>query len=357
MLLLAPLALAFAPPLGGHGLRPRASARMAEGGPPEIDWQDGSLRANVELSRGTRMLTVAAAGPVAYEPGHILGLEVDAGKGPYTVTRCDAAAGTFDIVYRVIPDGRKTPSMEGLREGAAVRFGGRFGTPIAEGVSAGARRVVGLATGAGVGPLVGYAEAALAAADGPESIELYGGFRDVADVCLAAECDALAAKYPGRFSWAPSISLPVACAAASLSAVAAETERLSGRLTHSVPSRLGTTEGTHFHLIGNGAFVKEFKAGLLGGGVGEEAVTTEIYFNGKAEPREEVVDLVAEAIRALPAAAPAAGGEEELALAPKPEMLDAELSSAERERLKPINSLRRTRKAGRVRDNDGALIK
>merc|ERR1719217_1978306 len=120
-------------------------------------------------------------------------------KGPYTVTR-PVGNDSFDIVYRVIPDGRKTPHMERLTSGDAVRFGGRFGTPVEEGIAPEVERVVGIATGAGLGPLVGYAEAALAAADGPAHIELYCGFRDLADVCGDA-CDALAMRYPERFTW------------------------------------------------------------------------------------------------------------------------------------------------------------
>ena len=57
--------------------------------------------------------------------------------------------------WQVIPDGRKTPFMEQLREGDAVRFGGRFGTPVDEGVASDCERFVGVATGAGLGPLVG----------------------------------------------------------------------------------------------------------------------------------------------------------------------------------------------------------
>ena len=72
---------------------------------------------------------------VAHEAGHILGFEMthpdtgDGLKGPYTVTRA-AGADAFDIIYRVIPDGRKTPFMERLGAGSKVRFGGRFGTPV-----------------------------------------------------------------------------------------------------------------------------------------------------------------------------------------------------------------------------------
>ena len=127
-------------------------------------------------------ISIEAEEPVGYKPGHIIGFEVlhpDTGeglKGPYTVTRSSAER-CFDIIYRVIPDGRKTPFMERLEAGASVRFGGRFGTPIADGIAEDVDRVVGIATGAGLGPLVGYAEEALAAGSRAH-IELFGGFRE-----------------------------------------------------------------------------------------------------------------------------------------------------------------------------------
>ena len=60
---------------------------------------------------------------------------------------------------------------------------------------------------------------------------------------------------------------------------------------------LGEVSGTtHFQLVGNGQFIVDFQAGLLAAGVSEERVTTEKYFNGKAEADEAVVNFIAEAI-------------------------------------------------------------
>ena len=290
------------------GTRRRQGPRMAEGGPPPIHWQTGRVTANAALSRGTNMLTITADENLSYEPGHILGLEIthpetgEALKGPYTVTRC-VDGNAFDIIYRIIPDGRKTPFMSELNIGATVRFGGKFGTPIAQGISSPCDRVIGIATGAGVGPLLGYAEEVLSSEDGP-SLEIYAGFRDLADVCCGAELDALAKSHPARFRWTPCISRPMACTAIMQAPLAAE--RLSGRVTSAVPPVLQTTACTHFHLIGNGAFVKDFQQGLLQGGVAEEAITTETYFNGKVEPNADVVGFIAAIIQGLASAPPMA---------------------------------------------------
>ena len=55
---------------------------------------------------------------------------------------------------------------------------------------------------------------------------------------------------------------------------------------------------THFHLIGNGAMVNEWKEGLGKAGVPEEFVTTETYFNHKAEADAEVVERISTKIAA-----------------------------------------------------------
>ena len=163
---------------------------MAEGGPPQIDWQDAVVVSNEQLARGTMQIRLRASTPHGYRAGHILGFEMahpESGeglKGPYTVTRA-ADESAFDIVYRVIPSGRKTPFMEQLAAGDTVRFGGRFGVPVDEGIAPECDRVVGIATGAGIGPLVGFAEAALKREDGPR-IELYCGFRELADVAMVS---------------------------------------------------------------------------------------------------------------------------------------------------------------------------
>ena len=66
-------------------IAPRAPPpRMAA---PDIDWQQGTVVSNEEVGRGSRLLRIKSETSLNYLPGHILGLEIEAGKGPYTVTR------------------------------------------------------------------------------------------------------------------------------------------------------------------------------------------------------------------------------------------------------------------------------
>ena len=196
-----------------------------------------------------------------------------------------ATEDTFDVVYRVLPLGRKTPSMAASAAAAGFAAASARRSPRA---SARAASASCCSTGVGVGPMLGYAEAALAEAAGPSSS--CTGFRDRADVCCGEELDALLGP---RFAWTPCITMPWACTA-MLAPLAAEPEQ--GRVSRVAPPKIGATDATHF-IVGNGAMVKEVKQGLLDGGVAEEAVTTEVYFNG-AEPDAAVVEFVAEQLRA-----------------------------------------------------------
>ena len=157
--------------------------------------------------------------------------------------------------------------------------------------------------------------------EGGPRVELYCGFRDLADVAMGPACDKLVAAHPDRFSWRPIVSKPMACTAVNLAGLgssggdgdgvgvgggggdggdAASTAAgpLQGRVSTVVPALLGEVGGaTHFHLVGNGQFVIDFKQGLLDGGIAEGRVTTEKYFNGKAEVDADVAKFVADAVR------------------------------------------------------------
>ena len=63
------------PLLNVRSSRALPNIRM-ESGPPQIDWQQGEVVANVPVARGTSMITIKGAEPLKYAPGHILGLEL-----------------------------------------------------------------------------------------------------------------------------------------------------------------------------------------------------------------------------------------------------------------------------------------
>ena len=253
-------------------------------------WRRATILANHECARGSRWITLRAEDehPVPYEPGNVLVLRLESGEAlrhAYTVTWADAAKRTFSIIYRVIPNGRMTPRLAALGPDASVEFRGIHHNPIRREVNSGARQVVGLATGTGVGPLYGYFRYVLENNLEERPLSLFVGFREELDVGPREELDALAAKY-SNFKWAPSLSRPHA-----------GWKGLSGRISESVPGLIDFPRETHFHLVGNGAMLAEMEAALARIGVPGELISDEYYFNWNAEATDAMTVGIATRFR------------------------------------------------------------
>jgi len=271
---------------------------MAEGGPPQYNRRPGTVLFNEETGRGSYLIRVQSDDneTLDYQPGHVLALEVknpeadeEWMRGPYTVTRSDASS--FDVLYRVV--GNKTRVFRELKRGDGVRFGGKFKVPVAEGIvrDEALERVVGLGTGVGIGPLVGFAEQALSGGDLSCRVDLYGAFRDEEDVCCMDAVRSLQRYYPERFSFTPVIS--------STQGRFSATVNLKNILQSSSSSALST----HFHLVGNGSMVNEWKQALADARIPENRVTLEMYFNHKVQPDPQAIKSIVEAFEdvAIPA--------------------------------------------------------
>lgn len=259
---------------------------MAEGGPPQYNKRPATVLSNVEVGRSSYMMRVKATDGelLEYQPGNVLAFEIRDSdeewlKGPYTVSRCDPTEGTFDMCYRVV--GNKSEIFKSAKiDDTNVQFGGKFKVPILEGVVADeVERFVGVSTGVGIGPLLGFAEQALSN-DVNYKIDLLPHFRMEDDVCFRDTMDDLVKQYPGRFSWTPVLSK----------------DRTDGQYLNTFFPR-PVTDKTHFHLIGNGSLVNEWKAGLEKAGLASDRVTIEMYFNHKELPRDDVVDAIGEAMK------------------------------------------------------------
>lgn len=307
--LLAP-ATGFSIAPSSHGISRASTTQLqAEGGAPQYDRRSASVLSNSQVGKGSYLIRVSPddddGAAVDYEPGHVLALEirnpdgkgdesasVAAGqeymRGPYTVSRCDG--NSFDVMYRVV--GKKTEVFRAAEKGTHVQFGGKFKVPILEGIDkTDLERVVLISTGVGVGPMIGFVEQALQLPDDDlfakgGRIELYAGFRDEEDACCVTTLDELAAAHPDRFSWTPVISSKVGRTSdAKTLALIAE------GLCKVAPG------STHYHCIGNGSMVNEFKEGLAKAGVSEERLTLEMYFNHKEPVNTKAVDAIGEALK------------------------------------------------------------
>lgn len=287
MLMLVGAQMATALLAGGFGAATprRAPVLRAGGGPPPYDKIGATLVANDVVGRAARLLRLESDQEVAYEPGHVLALEVERDgewlRGPYTVTR--ATARTFDVLVRVC--GEKSETMAAAAVGSRFRFGGKFHVPILEGVASDAANVCCLSTGTGVGPVLGFCEQALATT--ALDVTVFSGYRAAEDVCCRTTVARLRDDYAGRVAFSDALSSTAGrvTGPAAVAAVAA-----------------AASPATHFHLIGNGGMVNEWRAGLARAGVPDARVTTETYFNHKAEPDDAAVDRIAAALSAAAAA-------------------------------------------------------
>jgi len=284
----------------------------AEGGAPQYDKIDAVLRQAEVVGDGSVMLHIDTTTSIEYEPGHVLALEIKGNddddidsktaddmknnrgwmRGPYTVSR--STEKSLDVLLKVVGD--KSKRFASAKPGTALKFGGKFKVPIIEGIANGenVKRVVLLSTGVGVGPCIGAIEKVLL--EGSEdfanfpTVELYASYRTEREIVYKDHLDTLQNEHPERFLWKAIVS--------SESGRISSNEENLNCLFSSAFARDSSLHDTHYHLIGNGQMVNEFKAGLAKAGVPDDKVTTEMYFNHKAPVNDSVVDRIANAVTA-----------------------------------------------------------
>ena len=249
-------------------------------------WRAARVIGNREAGRGSQLLALRLEDdlPFPFEPGHVVSLRVAKADGtylrhPYTVSLVHPGTRAVELLFRVILGGQLTPTLAVLKDGY-VEVSGLHHQPIINENSVYMHEFVGISTGSGIGPLYGFAAKSLAEGF-PQTIRLFAGFREEADICLAPELDALMGRFP-NFSWAPTLSRP-----------AGTWLGLRGRVTEAVPSLLGDPFACHFHLVGNKAMLKEMGAALALIGVPGSQVSNEGFFNWNVEADEAVVRTIA----------------------------------------------------------------
>jgi NAD(P)H-flavin reductase len=252
-------------------------------------WRPARVIENRQVADGSMWITLEATDglPAAFEPGHVLGLGLKLNdnslmRHAYTVSRGEPSARRFEHLYRIVSGGRMSPRLAYLFSTDTIFFHGPFHTPIQQEIQPDAQRIALISTGAGIGPLFGYAQKALAEGEA-RPMTLYAGFREESHTCLSAELDALARTH-SNFEWHFTLTQP------------SESWRgLTGRVTERVPERIGPQEleTTHFHLVGNGEMVNLLEKALHGAGVSAGRVSIETYFNHYSVPPDAEVNRLA----------------------------------------------------------------
>jgi len=292
-----------------HSTIPTSTTRLhAASGPPQYDKIEATVRHAEKVDNGdgsSVMLHIDTQEAIEYEPGHVIALEIqnaddtalDADsktledaqenggwmRGPYTVSR--STEHSLDVMMKVV--GEKSKRFASAEAGTPVRFGGKFKVPILEGISNDTtKRVVFVSTGVGVGPCIGAIEKALLEEGSSfPPIDLIASYRTEAEIVSKDHLDGLQRDHPEKFSWK--------------TIVTSEQGRLSSsdNLKDLTSTKFDCEfENTHYHLIGNGQMVSEFKQGLHKAGVSDDKITMEMYFNHKADVDAEAVERIAAAV-------------------------------------------------------------
>jgi NAD(P)H-flavin reductase len=252
-------------------------------------WRPARVVLNRPIANGSMWIALEAIDelPATFEPGHVLGLGLKLNehtlvRHAYTVSQGVSDFRRFEHLYRVIPGGRVSPLLAQLSIEDTVFFHGPFHTPIQKEIQPGAERIMLISTGAGIGPLFGYAAKTLAEGEA-RPITLYAGFREESHCCLAEDLNALAERH-SNFAWHFTLTQP-----------SEAWHGLTGRVTDCIPGRIPPHELTHyhFHLVGNGGMVHLMRRALYRAGVSAERVSIETYFNHDVYPAIELVDRLA----------------------------------------------------------------
>ena len=287
--------------------------KAAGGEAPQYDKIYAVLKGTQVLGKGSVLLQIETTNPdtkLDYQPGHVIALEVEDTsedmnddtkknggwmRGPYTISR--ATEQSMDILIKVVGKKSKVLAEGNINDSnnkhnnnhLTVRFGGKFKVPILEGVAKDdVKQVVLLSTGVGVGPCVGAIEKALSKEEEMPfpPIALIPSFREEEEVVYREHLDKLAQENPSKFQWQPIVTSKTGRLSSSPETMKMVTDKIEGL----------SLQDTHYHLIGNGQMVNEWKGGLEKAGVPAERVTVELYFNSVAEKDEARIETIANAI-------------------------------------------------------------
>eukprot|EP00977_Amphora_coffeiformis_P014730 scaffold4214_cov172-Amphora_coffeaeformis.AAC.1 len=309
-----------------------AQEKKEAGGVPQYDKIDMVLVNSESVAEGSQLWTMEPKQPKDeaqiddYQAGHVLAVEMEAPddlsdghtkedatrnggwmRGPYTLTRCKRQK-QLQILFKVV--GEKTRAMAKAKPGTPLRIGGKFQTPIVQGILQAAagkagdndrlqqqptRRVVLISTGVGVGPCIGAVEEYLGQRQKSSitNLHLVASFRTQTEVVDSSHLNDLSEQSQGLFTWTPVIT----STDGRLSDSAENLRKFGVTLSNAA---CGLSE-THYHLIGNGQLVQEWQQGLQQANVPKNRITTEIYFNHRAEQDAHRVAQIASAIRAASA--------------------------------------------------------
>ena len=178
-----------------------------------------------------------------------------------------AATAGFRVLLKFVPGGVASAWFEALSPGETIRFTGPMGFFVLDLAHPG--DVILAATGTGLAPMIPMIEELLER-DERGRIHLCFGVRQEQDLFWQARIADLVTRSRGRLSVETLLSQPRAGAPSPVGRITAD------RLLSSLPDLNKPT----FYLCGNGAMIRDVKAGLLARGIDRKRqVRTEAFFD------------------------------------------------------------------------------
>ena len=197
-------------------------------------------------------LSLVAPTAIAFAAGQFISFEVEAPGWPYPITRSysiasdSAERGRVVILLNLVPGGRMSPYLFGLRPGDPVSFRGPIGTFC---LRANERDLLFVATGTGIAPVHSMLRS-LAGQRSARRITLFWGLRSSKDVYYQEELAGLQRQLPA-FSYVTTLSRPDN-----------GWDGARGQVTPLVENRIATVTNLDAYVCGNQAMIEDVTAVL-----------------------------------------------------------------------------------------------
>ena len=292
--------------LSGQPGSPLVKGSLRSEAPPKREVRGRADARELEIARVVRetaaaftlVLRAEGGAPFAFRPGQFFTVlsEVDGETVPRNYSASNAPGGPeLHLTIKRKLGGRVSPLLEQARPADRLRVLGPFGSfvapPVASLLPAG-RRLVLLAGGAGITPLLSIARSVLASEPSSEVALVYANRREE-DIIFAAELDALVALHAARFTLLHVLEAP------SSPRFAGEVGRLDRRTAARALDALPLTvhqDLSLFFVCGPDPMRDEVLAALAARGVADDRVRIERFTIG---PRPQAATSSAAALASL----------------------------------------------------------
>ena len=200
----------------------------------------------------------------SFEPGQFVMVEIADGKDPKAVRAYSIASEpngkSFELLVRILPDGRGSQFLSNIKEGDVLNFRGPFGHFVMD--TSSKKDILFIATGTGLAPVKAMIASAIASG---RNVTLMFGLRYIADVFSEEYLKELSLKN-GNFKFNICISRPEK-----------EFDGFTGRVTDLIEKTDFDYSNLQIYMCGNKPMVDGVKEYFLKKGVLADDIKNEVF--------------------------------------------------------------------------------